>query len=64
MTSFATNPDPTTAEHEQPPQADASSLVDRELLEAQVRDMYRRVAREEEAGLHFAVGRLLALRLG
>jgi arsenite methyltransferase len=68
MTSFATNLDPTTAEDEltptEPPQVDASSLVDRELLEAQVRDMYRRVAREEEAELHFAVGRLLALRLG
>jgi arsenite methyltransferase len=46
------------------PQADASSLVDRALLEAQVRDMYRQVAREEEADLHFAVGRPLALRLG
>src|SRR5262245_10637049 len=46
------------------PQADASSLVDRELLEAQVQDMYRQVAREEEAQLHFAVGRQLALRLG
>src|SRR5438046_10334371 len=46
------------------PQADASSLVDRELLEAQVKDMYRQVAREEEAELHFAVGRELALRLG
>jgi SAM-dependent methyltransferase len=46
------------------PQADASSLVDRELLEAQVQDMYRQVAREEEAQLHFAVGRPLALRLG
>jgi arsenite methyltransferase len=46
------------------PQADASSLVDREELEAQVQDMYRQVAREEEAGLHFEVGRRLALRLG
>src|SRR5260370_31079151 len=44
------------------PQADASSLVDREVLEAQVQDMYRHVAREEEAQLHFAVGRQLALR--
>ena len=39
------------------PQADASSLVDREALEAQVKDMYRQVAREQEADLHFAVGR-------
>ena len=46
------------------PQADASSLVDRELLEVQVQDMYRQVAREEEAQLHFAVGRPIALRLG
>ena len=46
------------------PQADASSLVDRELLEAQVKDMYRQVAREEEAQLHFAVGRQLALDVG
>jgi arsenite methyltransferase len=46
------------------PQADASSLVDRDVLEAQVRDMYRQVAREEEAELHFAVGRPLAQRLG
>src|SRR5215468_8837351 len=46
------------------PHADASSLVDRQLLEAQVQDMYRQVAREEEAQLHFAVGRQLALRLG
>ena len=46
------------------PQADASSLVDREVLETQVQEMYRQVAREEEAQLHFAVGRPLALRLG
>jgi SAM-dependent methyltransferase len=46
------------------PQADASSLVDRELLESQVKDMYRQVAREEEGRLHFEVGRPLALHLG
>jgi len=46
------------------PQADASSLVDRDVLEAQVKDMYRHVAREQEAQLHFAVGRELALRVG
>ena len=61
--------DPTVREDEMAlaetlPQADASSLVDRAVLEAQVRDMYRQVAREEEAELHFAVGRPLALRLG
>src|SRR5256886_5189924 len=46
------------------PQADASSLVDAVHLEAEVKDMYRQVAREEEAGLHFKVGRPLASRLG
>ena len=46
------------------PQADASSLVDRDLLEAKVREMYRQVAKEDEAELHFAVGRQLALRVG
>jgi arsenite methyltransferase len=46
------------------PQADASSLVDGRLLEAHVQQMYRQVAREEDAALHFAVGRQLALRLG
>ena len=46
------------------PQADASSLVDRDLLETQVQEMYRQVARDEEARLHFAVGRPVALSLG
>jgi SAM-dependent methyltransferase len=46
------------------PQADASSLVDREELDGQVKEMYRQVAREEEAGLHFEVGRPLAEHLG
>jgi arsenite methyltransferase len=46
------------------PQADASSLVDSERLETEVKDMYRHVAREEQAELHFEVGRELALRLG
>jgi arsenite methyltransferase len=46
------------------PQANASSLVDRDLLEGQVQEMYRQVAREEEAQLHFALGRQLALRVG
>ena len=46
------------------PQADASSLVDREVLEEQVQEMYRHVARGEDAELHFAVGRELALRVG
>ena len=46
------------------PQLDASSLVDGERLEAEVRDIYRHVAREEEAALHFEVGRGLAEHLG
>ena len=46
------------------PQADASLLVDRQVLETQVKDMYRQVAREQGAQLHFAVGRQLALRVG
>jgi arsenite methyltransferase len=46
------------------PQLDASSLVDGERLEAEVKDVYRHVAREEEAELHFEVGRPLAERLG
>jgi SAM-dependent methyltransferase len=46
------------------PQLDASSLVDGERLEAEVKDMYRHVAREEEAELHFEVGRGLAQHLG
>jgi arsenite methyltransferase len=46
------------------PQLDASSLVDGERLEAEVKDMYRHVALEEEAELHFEVGRGLAEHLG
>jgi arsenite methyltransferase len=46
------------------PQLDASSLVDGERLDAEVKDMYRHVAREEEAELHFEVGRGLAEHLG
>src|SRR3954466_16251009 len=46
------------------PQLDASSLVDAERLEAEVKDMYRHVAREEEAELHFEGGRGVARRLG
>ena len=46
------------------PQADASSLVDSERLEAEIKDMYRHVAREEDAQLHFEVGRPLAAHLG
>src|SRR5918999_1916670 len=46
------------------PQLDASSLVDGERLEAEVKHMYGRVARGEEAALHFELGRALAERLG
>jgi SAM-dependent methyltransferase len=46
------------------PQADASSLVDVDALETKVKEMYRQVAREEEAELHFEVGRDLAEHLG
>jgi arsenite methyltransferase len=46
------------------PQADASSLVDAEELELQVKEMYGHVAREEDAALHFEVGRALAEHLG
>jgi SAM-dependent methyltransferase len=64
MTTGPIVPEDEMALAETLPQADASSLVDREVLEAQVQDMYRQVAREEEAELHFALGRPLALRLG
>jgi len=46
------------------PQLDASTLVDGERLEAEVKDMYRHVARGDESELHFEVGRRLAERLG
>jgi arsenite methyltransferase len=64
MSSDSMAPEDEMALAEKLPQADASSLVDRGLLEAQVQEMYRQVAREEEAQLHFAVGRPLALRVG
>jgi arsenite methyltransferase len=46
------------------PQLDASSLVDGERLEAEVKEMYRSVARGHDAELHFEVGRGLAEQLG
>jgi len=61
---LATPPDDEMVQAEALPQADASSLVDAERLESEVKEMYRHVAREEEAELHFEVGRGLALRLG
>jgi arsenite methyltransferase len=64
MRSHQLTPEEEMARAADLPQADASSLVDREVLEAQVKDMYRQVAREQEAALHFEVGRPLALRVG
>ena len=46
------------------PQLDASSLVEGERLEAEVKDMYRHVARGEDSELHFEVGRGVAEPLG
>jgi arsenite methyltransferase len=46
------------------PQLDATTLVDTERLEAEVKSMYGHVARGEEAELHFELGRGLAERLG
>jgi arsenite methyltransferase len=52
------------AEAETLPQLDASSLVDGERLEAEVKDMYGHVARQDGAQLHFEIGRELARHLG
>ena len=49
---------------EELPQADARSLVDSDELESAVKEMYRHVARKEDAELHFELGRPLAERLG
>jgi arsenite methyltransferase len=46
------------------PQADASTLVDRALLERQVQAVYRGVARDPNGPRHFETGRRLARRLG
>ena len=46
------------------PQADATTLVDREELERRVQDVYRHVAHDPVAPRHFEIGRSLALRLG
>jgi arsenite methyltransferase len=61
--SLTTGPDEMAAA-EALPQLDASSLVDGQRLEAEVKHMYRHVARGDEAELHFEVGRGLAERLG
>jgi SAM-dependent methyltransferase len=63
--SFGTGPKADEmSEAEGLPQLDASSLVDGERLEAEVKAMYRHVAREEDAELHFELGRSLAEHLG
>jgi arsenite methyltransferase len=46
------------------PQLDASSLVDAERVEAEVKAMYRQVARGDDANLHFDLGRPVAEHLG
>ena len=43
---------------------DARSLIDSEHLEAEVKAMYRHVAHDESADLHFEIGRDLAEHLG
>ena len=52
------------AQAQELPQLDASSLVDGERLESEVKAMYRHVAREESSDLHFELGRELAEHLG
>jgi arsenite methyltransferase len=64
MSSKTTTAKDEMSQAEALPQLDASSLVDAERLEAEVKDMYRHVAREEDAELHFEVGRGLAEELG
>jgi arsenite methyltransferase len=46
------------------PQLDATSLVETADLESKVKEMYRQVAEEEDADLHFETGRGLAEHLG
>src|SRR3954452_22130027 len=46
------------------PQLDATSLVEADELESRVKAMYRQVAEEADAELHFETGRGLAERLG
>ena len=59
-----TRPTDEMAQAEDLAQADASGLVDVDQLETAVKEMYRQVAREEAAELHFEVGRPLAEHLG
>ena len=53
-----------TVNPEDLPQADASTLVDRDELERRVQQMYRGVAEEPDAPRHFETGHELAVRLG
>jgi arsenite methyltransferase len=46
------------------PQLDATSLVETDELESRVKEMYRQVADETDADLHFETGRGLAEHLG
>jgi SAM-dependent methyltransferase len=46
------------------PQLDATTLVETDELESRVKEMYRQVADEADAELHFETGRGLAERLG
>jgi arsenite methyltransferase len=64
MSSDTTQPQDEASQAQSLPQLDASSLVDGERLEAEVKEMYGHVARGEEADLHFEVGRRLAEQLG
>jgi arsenite methyltransferase len=64
MADSTTTPDDEMLRAEALPQVDASSLVDSAELETKVKEMYRQVAREEEAELHFELGRGLAEHLG
>ena len=64
MSSTTGSPADEMAQAEQLPQLDATSLVDGERLESEVKQMYRQVARGDDAGLHFEVGRPVADHLG
>jgi hypothetical protein len=46
------------------PRLDATSLVETAELEAQVKEMYRQLADDEDTDLHFETGRALAEHLG
>jgi SAM-dependent methyltransferase len=62
--SFTADPADEMSHAQTLPQLDASELVDHERLEAEVKDMYRLVADEDDADLHFEVGRDVAAHLG